>query len=160
PDELQRLVDLILDVAAQGVPGYDSRKLAARIRRCVACRMIRRIQPVQAPHALAEHDVSWLAIRYPAVLRLVERELAGADGGALAAGLELACRALGRAPLGDLRLDHNTLSGCMVAVRSGRCDRAMVRAIRAQIDELQVVLTQREQDAVATVIAAILWAVF
>ena len=47
----------------------------------------------------------------------------------------------------------------MAAVRSGRCDRAMVRSLRDQIDELPVVLTPHEQDAVATVIAAIIWAV-
>jgi hypothetical protein len=116
--------------------------------------MIHRVQE------LAEHDVSWLAIRHPAVIRLLERELASPDGDAFAAGLELACRVLGgRTPLGDLRLDHNTLNTGMVAVRSGRCDRAMVRSIRDQIDELRVVLTRREQDAVATVIAAIIWSV-
>jgi hypothetical protein len=105
-------------------------------------------------------DAAWLASRHPAVLRLVERELAARDGAALAAGLELACRVLGgRGPLGDLRLDHNTLNTGMVTVRSGRCDRAMVRSIRDQIAELRVVLTSREQDAVATVIAAIIWAV-
>ena len=77
-----------------------------------------------------------------------------------AAGLELACRSLGgRTPLGDLRLDHNTLNTAMVAVRSGRCDRAMVRSLRDQIDELPIALTQAEQDAVATVIAAVIWAV-
>ncbi len=109
---------------------------------------------------LAEHDVSWLAIRQPAVIRLLERELASPDGDAFAAGLELACRVLGgQTRLGDLRLDHNTLNSGMVAVRSGRCDRAMVRSIRDQIDELPLVLTPREQDAVATVTAAIIWSV-
>ena len=104
--------------------------------------------------------MSWLAIRHPAVMRLLERELTAPDGDALAAGLELASRVLGsRTPLGDLRLDHNTLNTGMVAVRSGRCDRAMVRSLRAQIDQLRVVLTPREQDAVATVIAAIIWSV-
>jgi len=108
----------------------------------------------------AEHDVSWLAIRHPAVMRLLERELASADGDAFAAGLELATRVLGgRAPLGDLRIDHNTLNAGMVAVRSGRCDRAMVRALRDQIETLRVVLVPREEDAVATVIAAIIWSV-
>ena len=108
----------------------------------------------------AIEDVSWLAIRHPAVVRLLERELASSDGDAFAAGLELACRVLGgRTPLGDLRLDHNTLNTGMVTVRSGRCDRAMVRSLRDQIEELRVVLTAREQDAVATVIAAIIWAV-
>ena len=111
-------------------------------------------------HELAEHDVSWLAIRQPAVMRLLERELASPDADMFAAGLELACRVLGgRTPLGELRLDHNQLSSGMVAVRSGRCDRAMVQSIRDQIEELRVVLTPHEQDAVATVIAAIIWAV-
>lgn len=115
------------------------------------------IAAVQEP---SDHDVSWLAIRQPAVLRLLERELSAPDGDALAAGLELACRVLnGRGPIGDLRLDHNTLNLGMVAVRSGRCDRAMVRSIRAQIEQLPVPLTPREEDAVATVTAAIIWSV-
>src|SRR5262249_32291902 len=81
-------------------------------------------------------------------------------GAARAAGLALACRVLGGgAPLGDLRLDHNALHTGMIAVRSGRCDRAMVRSIRDQIAELRVALTSREQDAVATVIAATIWGV-
>ena len=109
---------------------------------------------------LAEHDVSWLAIRQPAVMRLLELELAAPDGDAFAAGLELACRVLGgRTPLGDLRLDHAALAAGMAEVRSGRCDRAMVRSLRDQIDELPIALTKDEQDAVATVIAAIIWAV-
>jgi len=113
---------------------------------------------------LAKQDVSWLAIRQPAVMRLLERELTRApgmaDGDAFGAGLALACHVLGgRMPLGDLRLDHRSLATAMSAVRSGRCDRAMVRSIRDQIEELQVVLTPGEQDAVATVIAAVIWAV-
>ena|ERR1700733_10254930 len=109
---------------------------------------------------VAEHDVSWLAIRQPAVIRLLECELAAPDGDAFAAGLELACRVLGgRTPLGELRLDHQALSAGMAAVRSGRCDRAMVRSLRDQIDELPIALTRAEQDAVATVIAAVIWAV-
>ena len=108
----------------------------------------------------AEHDVSWLAIRQPAVIRLLERELASPDGDPFAAGLELACRVLGsHTPIGDLRLDHNALMNGMVAVRAGRCDRAMVRSLRDQIDELPIALTRAEQDAVATTIAAIVYAV-
>ena len=109
---------------------------------------------------VCESDVSWLAIRQPAVIRLLERELAAPDGDAFAAGLELACRVLGgTTPIGDLRLDHNALSSGMAAVRSGHCDRAMVRSLRDQIEELPVVLTPLEQDTVATTIAAIIWAV-
>lgn len=111
-------------------------------------------------HDRATDEVNWLAGRHPAVLRLIERELSAPDGDAFAAGRELACRVLGgRGPLGSLRLDHNTLNTGMVAVRSGRCDRAMVRSIRDQIRELRVVLTARDEDAVATVIAAIIYAV-
>src|SRR3954469_15345720 len=113
---------------------------------------------IHAVQELAEHDVSWLAIRHPAGMRLLERELAAPDGDALAAGLELACRVLGNR-IGDLRLDHNTLNTGMVAVRSGRCDRAMVRSIRGQIQQLRIALTPREEDAVATVTAAIIWSV-
>jgi hypothetical protein len=47
----------------------------------------------------------------------------------------------------------------MAAVRAGRCDRAMVRSLRDQIHELPVALTKHEEDAVATVIAAVIWAV-
>lgn len=109
---------------------------------------------------LAEHDVSWLAIRQPAVMRLLERELASEDNDALAAGLELACRVLGgRTPVGDMRLDHHALAAGLAAVRGGKCDRAMVRSIRDQIEELNVVLTPAESDAVATVIASVIWAV-
>ena len=111
-------------------------------------------------HTLAEHDVSWLAIRQPAVMRLLEAELASPDGDAFAAGLELACRVLGgKMPLGDLRLDHTTLAAGMQAVRAGRCDRAMVRSLRDDIAELPVALTRAEEDAVATVIAAVIWSV-
>src|SRR5580698_2694508 len=109
---------------------------------------------------LSEHDVSWLAIRQPAVLRLLERELASPDNDAFAAGLGLAAGVLGgRTPLGDLRLDHHALTAGMAAVRAGCCDRAMVRSIREQIEELPIPLTRVEQDAVATVIAAVIWAV-
>jgi hypothetical protein len=113
--------------------------------------------------ALAEHDVSWLARRQPAVIRLLERELAGLgpDRDALAAGIEIACRILGGPTrIAQLRLDHNALNSGLAAVRSGRCDRAMVRSLRDQIEELpRVVLTPYEQDKVAATIAAILWAI-
>jgi len=109
-------------------------------------------------------DASWLAIRQPAVIHLLERELGGfagfKDGDAFAAGLCLATRVLtGPTPIGDLRLDHKALKRGLAAVRAGDCDRAMVRSIRDQIEELPLVLTPLEQDAVATSVAAIIWAV-
>jgi len=109
----------------------------------------------------AEHDASWLAIRQPAVVRLLEIELSSGDGDAFAAGLELACRLLGgRNPIGEMRLDHHALAAGLESVRSGRCDRAMVKTLREHIDSLPVALNRSEQDAVATVTAAIIWAVF
>lgn len=109
----------------------------------------------------AEQDASWLAIRQPSVIRLLERELAAPDCDAFAAGLEMACRVFGGATsIGRRRIDHNALNSGLAAVRSGRCDRAMVRSLRDQIEELpMLVLTPYEQDAVATTVAAILWAV-
>jgi len=110
---------------------------------------------------LLEHDVSWLLKRQPAVIRLLERELMTSDGDAFAAGVEMACRVLGGPTrIGRLHLDHNALNSGLAAVRSGRCDRAMVRSLRDQIEELPgAVLTPYEQDAVATTIAALLWAI-
>lgn len=109
---------------------------------------------------LAEQDVSWLAIRQPAVMHMLEVELSSRDGDAFGAGLALACKVLGgRTPVGDLRLDHRQLLTALDEVRAGRCDRAMVRSLREQIGELRVALTSEEQDAVATVIAALIWAV-
>lgn len=111
--------------------------------------------------ARAEHDVDWLAKRQPAVARLLERELAAPDGEAFAAGVEMACRVLGGPTrIGRLGLDHNALNSGLAAVRSGRCDRAMVRSLRDQIEELpRAILTPFEQDSVATTIAAVLWAI-
>jgi hypothetical protein len=115
----------------------------------------------RASAVLIEHDVSWLSNRQPAVIRLLERELAAPDGDAFAAGVELACRVLGGPTrIGRLKLDHNALNSGLAAVRSGRCDRAMVKSLRDHIEELpRVVLTPYEQDAVATTIAALLWAI-
>jgi len=138
---------------------------------------------IQDHQHLAEHDVSWLAIRQPAVLRFLERELGPAraratndaagsrsgahslrgsfrDGDAFGAGLALACQILGaRTQVGPHRLDHRALAAGLVSVRAGRCDRAMVRTIRDQLAALPVVLTPLEEDAIATVIAAVIWAV-
>src|SRR5512142_2621892 len=117
------------------MPGTIRRKLANGSEPPYRRRMIHDF------YTLAEHDVSWLAIKQPAVMRLLEVELATPDGDAFAAGLELACRVLGRrTPLGDLRLDDSSLAAGMAQVRGGRCDRAMVRSIRDQIEELPCVL--------------------
>src|SRR3569833_4765049 len=95
-----------------------------------------------SPGDQAEQDGSWLAIRHPAVSRLLEQELGNPEDArvadAFAAGLDLACRVLGgRTPLGDLRLGRQSLTAGMQAVRAGRCERAVVRSIRGQIAEVR-----------------------
>ena len=113
------------------------------------------------PIAGAE-QVGTLAIRQPAIIYLLQRELWSKDGDAFAAGLDLASRIVGG--LTDLvgprlpRLSHRDLLDAMQAVRDGSCERHTIRWIRDQIDELPVVLTRAEEDAVATVIAAVVWA--
>lgn len=117
-------------------------------------------QPL-GPLAGAE-QVGSLAIRQPAIIYLLQRELWSPDGDAFAAGLDLACRIVG--DLTDIvgprlpRLSHRDLLQAMQAVRDGGCERHIVRWIRDQIDELPIVLTRAEEDAVATVIAAVVWA--
>ena len=107
-------------------------------------------------------QVGYLAIRQPAIIYFLQRELWSRDGDAFAAGLELACRVVG--DVGDRtgirlpRVTHRDMAAAMDAVREGGCERRMVRWIRDQIDELPLVLTRAEEDAVATVIAAVLWA--
>lgn len=119
---------------------------------------------VADPQTIAERDVTWLAIRHPAVIRLLERELGSFNGDAFAAGLELAWSLVGDAsPWGHVRIDHAALAAGMAAVRFGSCDtdrdtRALVRSFRDQLDDLPLVLSNVEQDAVVTVLAAVAWA--
>lgn len=108
---------------------------------------------------MARHDSTWLAIRQPAVIRFLERELASPDSDALAVGLELAWRALGGSrPLIDVRLDDVTLIAGIAAVRAGRIHRSSLLSLRDQIDAIPIALSHVECDAVMTAIAAIMWA--
>lgn len=115
----------------------------------------------------AERDVAWLASRQPAVIRLLEQRLAGSDGDALAAGLELVWSLLGEAaPWPYNRLDQAALAAGMAAVQTGvRSTGEMtpelapiVRSLRAHIANLPLALSRDEQDAVVTIIAAVTWA--
>ncbi len=112
--------------------------------------------------AAGAEQVGSLAIRQPAIIYLLQRELWSRDGDAFAAGLELACRVI--VDLHEVvgvrlpRLSHRDLAAAMEAVRDGGCERQTVRWIRDQIDELPLVLNRAEEDAVATAIAAVVWA--
>jgi hypothetical protein len=116
----------------------------------------------RSPQPAGAEQVGFLAIRQPSIIYFLQRELWSRDGDAFAAGLELACRVVGdlaehvgvRLP----RLTHRDMTVAMTAVRDGGCERQTVRWIRDQIDELPIVLTRAEEDAVATVIAAVVWA--
>lgn len=120
------------------------------------------MNPRRPPQPASAEQVGYLAIRQPAIIYFLQRELWSKDGDAFAAGLELACRVVG--DLGDRtgirlpRVTHRDMSAAMQEVREGGCERATVRWIRDQIDELPLVLTRGEEDAVATVVAAVVWA--
>lgn len=105
---------------------------------------------------------SYLAIRQPAIIYFLQRELWSRDGDSFSAGLQLAHRVVVELTMmagGMLpRLGHRELGGALEDVRRAGCERQTLRWIRDQIDELDVLLTRAEEDAVATVIAAILWA--
>ena len=111
--------------------------------------------------AVAEHDVGWLAKRQPAVVRLLGASSPlPMERRSRRAWTWRAASSADRRGIGRLGLDHNALNSGLAAVRSGRCDRAMVRSLRDQIEELpRAILTPFEQDAVATTIAAVLWAI-
>ncbi len=113
-------------------------------------------------HREGLEQASALAIRQPAILYFLQRELWSRDGDALAAGLALAHRVVSELTSmagGALpRLGHHALAAAIEEVRRVGCERQTVRWIRDQIDELEVVLTRTEEDAVATVMAGVLWA--
>jgi hypothetical protein len=105
---------------------------------------------------------SYLAIRQPAVVRLLEGALATGDGDALAAGLELACQVLEQIEVADGapadRLESAALEAGMVAIQAGACDATLKAWVARQLEALPLVLTASEERRVTTVIAAVLWA--
>lgn len=107
-------------------------------------------------------EVSWLAIRQPGVIRLLERRLWAADGDAFAAALELVCRLFGEIATMDgipmPRLEGRLLDAGVAAVTARQHDPALDGWIRDQLDALPVVLTAHEEAAVVTAVAAVIWA--
>jgi hypothetical protein len=107
-------------------------------------------------------EVSWLAIRQPGVIRLLERRLWAPDGDAFAAALELVCRLFGELAATDglplPRLDHRMLDRGVAAVTTGATDPTLDGWIRDQLAALPVVLADREEAEVIAVIAAVIWA--
>jgi hypothetical protein len=107
-------------------------------------------------------EVSWLAIRQPGVIRLLERRLWAPDGDAFAAALELVCRLFGEIAASDglpmPRLDHRLLAAGVAAIEANECDPMLDDWIRGQLSALPVVLTAHEEREVVAVIAAVIWA--
>jgi hypothetical protein len=119
------------------------------------------MQEVESACPSAE-EVSWLAIRQPGVIRLLERRLWAPDGDAFAAALELVCRIFGELASVDglplPRLDHRMLDRGCAAIRLGACDPAIDGWIRDHLGGLPVVLTAHEEDEIVAVIGAVMWA--
>ena len=115
---------------------------------------------LQSP--LAAEEVSWLAIRQPGVIKLLEQRLWAPDGDAFAAALEMVCRLLGEigidAGLPLPRLDHRVLDAGVAAVAGRSCDPHLESWVRDQLAGLPVVLSAHEEDEVVAVIAAVVWA--
>lgn len=160
-----------MDPKAQLAPdqGAASKRAVARATRAHG----RKLAPPSAGSYLRTMDtrseteagmeqVGYLAIRQPAIIYFLQRELWSRDGDALAAGLAVAHRVVCEltASAGGVlpRLSHHELAAAIDEVRRGGCERQTVRWLRDQIDELEVVLTRAEEDAVATVMAGVLWA--
>ena len=86
--------------------------------------------------AVAEQEMAWLAIRQPAIVRMLERDLAGCDTDALAAGLELTSQLLSE--LSSLtgvilhRVSSRELAVAGAQVASAGLDPEIARAIAAR----------------------------
>lgn len=116
----------------------------------------------EQPASASAEEVSWLAIRQPGVIRLLERRLWAPDGDAFAAALELVCRLFGEIAMLDglpmPRLDHRILDAGVAAVARHDYDPQLDAWIRDQLGALPVVLTAHEEAEVVAAIAAIVWA--
>jgi hypothetical protein len=121
-----------------------------------------RFRMEQALDCPSAEEVSWLAIRQPGVIRLLERRLWTPDGDAFAAALELVCRLFGELAATDglplPRLDHRLLDAGVAAVAAGACDPTLDAWIRDQLAGLPVMLGALEETEVVAVIAAVIWA--
>ena len=109
--------------------------------------------------AVAEQEMAWLAIRQPAIVRMLERDLAGCDTDALAAGLELTSQLLSE--LSSLtgvilhRVSSRELAVAGAQVASAGLDPEIARWTTTRLASLPVVLTDQEQAAIGRAIATV-----
>lgn len=109
--------------------------------------------------ALAEQEMAWLAIRQPAIVRMLERDLAGCDTDALAAGLELTSQLLGElsSQTGEIidRVSSRELAIARAQVASTELDPEIVVWTATRLASLPVVLSAQEQAAIGRAIATV-----
>lgn len=107
-------------------------------------------------------EVSWLAIRQPAVIRFLESRLSSDDGDALAAGLELSVRLLGQLERADgvppPRLHIRQLDYGAASHMNGTGDPQLSDWAWRQLDKLPIVLEAVEARRVVACVAAVLGA--
>ena len=107
-------------------------------------------------------EVSWMAIRQPALIRFLESRLWSDDGDALAAGLELSCRLLAQLAQADgvppPRLHIRQLDYGAAAYMSGNGDANLSDWATRQLEGLPIVLEALEARRVVACVAAILGA--
>jgi hypothetical protein len=112
---------------------------------------------------LTAEQVSWFAIRQPAVVKMLERELWTDDGDAFAVALDAVCRVAARvAELDDAtppRLSRELLEHGLAMSRSDGVDTALARWVRWCVDAAPVVLTGDEERLVLDCVGALLWAI-
>ena len=115
-----------------------------------------------SPISTSAQEVSWLAIRQPGIIRVLQDTLWSADGDAFAAGLELACRFLGELFMREgvplPRIEHYLLERGAIAVSNGIFDEESRSWMHEQLAGLPVALTTDEENAVVTTLAVIVWA--
>ncbi len=107
-------------------------------------------------------EVSWMAIRQPAVIRFLESRLSSDDGDALAAGLELSVRVLGQLERADgvppPRLHIRQLDYGAASHMNGTGDAQLSDWAWRQLDRLPIVLEAVEARRVVACVAAVLGA--
>jgi hypothetical protein len=112
---------------------------------------------------LSAEEVSWFAIRQPAVIKLLERELWDGDGDAFAVALDACCRVARRVAALDgappPRLTAPLLAHGLALARDEAIDRGLARWVRWCVDAAPVVLSAQEERQVVECVAALLWAI-
>ncbi len=117
---------------------------------------------------LAEQEMAWLAIRQPAIVRMLERDLASSDSDALAAGLELTSQVLSErsdqllsdqsGPSGTMmaRFSTSDLAAARAQIASAMLDPGIARWTSTRLAGLPAVFSAHDEEAIGRAIAAII----